>query len=284
MRKRDIRLSLGAPLSVDRCHRGAVVQRSDALGKLSQGTVNIDCLRTPAVAGDDDLRIVLVPGTHGRIAGIAVLAARAGSARGLHVHARVIPSQDRGSYPRSLLIKNRNRRVGSLPQSRFALRGLSGNVLDAVDARYSAEFHNGSAGQGEGDGPGTRTRDAHRLIVAHAPRADRTGNTASKLLSVLTTPAGADLHDAHDARIPFPALRPIADEHLTSSRKLCVVSSPREVISQGPAASAGQQGTVRVAAVHAQRRWVAAVDDARLAGTQAADAVSGGLLGHRVSR
>ena len=34
--------------------------------------------------------------------------------------------------------------------------------------------------------------------MAHAPRADRMGNAASKLLSVLTAPAGADLHDAHD--------------------------------------------------------------------------------------
>jgi hypothetical protein len=34
VRKRDIRLSLGAPLSVDGCHRGALVKRSDALSKL----------------------------------------------------------------------------------------------------------------------------------------------------------------------------------------------------------------------------------------------------------
>jgi hypothetical protein len=111
VRKRDIRLSLGAPLSVDGCDRGAAVKRGDALSKLGQGIVNVDCLRTPAVAGDNDLRIVLVPGTHRRIAGIAVLAARSGSARGLHVHGRIIPSQSLSVYPRSLLIKNGNRRV-----------------------------------------------------------------------------------------------------------------------------------------------------------------------------
>jgi hypothetical protein len=55
VRERDIRLSLGAPLSVDGCHRSAVVELSDALGKLSQGIVNVDCLRTSAVADDDDV-------------------------------------------------------------------------------------------------------------------------------------------------------------------------------------------------------------------------------------
>jgi len=35
VRERDIRLSLGAPLSVEGCHRGAVVKRSDAFGKVS---------------------------------------------------------------------------------------------------------------------------------------------------------------------------------------------------------------------------------------------------------
>jgi hypothetical protein len=34
VRKRDIGLSLGAPLSVDGRDRGAVVERGDALGKL----------------------------------------------------------------------------------------------------------------------------------------------------------------------------------------------------------------------------------------------------------
>ena len=33
--------------------------------------------------------------------------------------------------------------------------------------------------------------------MAHAPSADRTGNAASKLLSVLTASSGANLHDAH---------------------------------------------------------------------------------------
>jgi len=35
VRERDIRLSLSAPLSVDGCHRGAVVKRGDALGERS---------------------------------------------------------------------------------------------------------------------------------------------------------------------------------------------------------------------------------------------------------
>jgi hypothetical protein len=111
VRERDIRLSLGAPLSIDGCHRGAVVKRGDALSELSQGIVNVDCLRTSAVTNDDDVRIVLVPGAHSRIAGIAMLAAGAGSACGLNVYARVIPSQRGGSYPRRLLIENRNCRV-----------------------------------------------------------------------------------------------------------------------------------------------------------------------------
>jgi hypothetical protein len=34
VRKRDIGLCLGAPLSVDGCHRGTLVKRSDALSKL----------------------------------------------------------------------------------------------------------------------------------------------------------------------------------------------------------------------------------------------------------
>jgi hypothetical protein len=37
VRERDIRLSLGAPLSVDGCHRGAVVKRSDVFSEVSQG-------------------------------------------------------------------------------------------------------------------------------------------------------------------------------------------------------------------------------------------------------
>jgi hypothetical protein len=36
--------------------------------------------------------------------------------------------------------------------------------------------------------------------VAHAPCADRTGNAASKLLSVLTASARADLDDAHASK------------------------------------------------------------------------------------
>jgi hypothetical protein len=140
-----------------------------------------------------------VPGTHSRIAGITVLASRPGSARGLHVHGRVIPSQSWSNYPRSLLIKNRDSCVRSLPQSRFALRGLSGNMLDAVDACYSAQRRNGSAGERKGDGPGTGTRHPRRLIVAHAPGADRAGNAASKRLSVPAASAGTDLHDAHNS-------------------------------------------------------------------------------------
>jgi hypothetical protein len=69
-----------------------------------------------------------------------------------------------------------------------------------MDARYSAKRSNGSAGQREGDGPGTRARHARRLIVAHAPGADRTGNAASELLCVLPAPSGANLHDAHSIR------------------------------------------------------------------------------------
>ena len=111
MRKRDIGFSLGVPLSVDGRHRGAVMECGDALGKLGQGIVNVDCLRTPAVTGDDDVRIILVPCAHSRIASITVLAAGPGSARGLHVHERVIPAQSWGGYPRSLVIENRDGRV-----------------------------------------------------------------------------------------------------------------------------------------------------------------------------
>ena len=61
VRERDIRLRLGTPLGVDLCHRGTVVNRSDALSKLSQGVVNVDCLRTPAVAGDNNVPALAVP-------------------------------------------------------------------------------------------------------------------------------------------------------------------------------------------------------------------------------
>ena len=71
-------------------------------------------------------------------------------------------------------------------------------MLDAVNACYSAQRRNRSAGQRQGYRPGAGTRDARRLIAAHAPRADRTGNAACKLLGVLAAPAGADLHDAHN--------------------------------------------------------------------------------------
>jgi hypothetical protein len=111
VRKRDIRLSLGAPLCVDGGDRGALVKRSDTLSKFNEGIVDVDCLRTPAGAGDNDVRVILVPGAHSRVTGIAVLAARPGSARGLHVHGRVIPSQPWSSYQRNLVIKNRDSRV-----------------------------------------------------------------------------------------------------------------------------------------------------------------------------
>lgn len=97
MRKGHIRLSLGAPLSVDNGHRVALVKRSDTLTKLSQGIVDVDGLRTPPVASDNDVRILLVPCTHSRVTSISVLAARPGSARSLYVHARIIPSQNWGN-------------------------------------------------------------------------------------------------------------------------------------------------------------------------------------------
>ena len=42
--------------------------------------------------------------------------------------------------------------------------------------------------------------------MPHAPGADRTGNAAGELLSVLTAPAGANLHDAQPS-LTWPALR-----------------------------------------------------------------------------
>ena len=119
-----------------------------------------------------------------------------------------------------------------------------------MDARYSAQRQNGSAGQREGDGPGTRTRHARRLITAHAPRADRMGNAASKLLCVLTAPAWADLHDAHDTRVPLPA-RPPAPAAARSASKPS--GDDAELLVPAPATHACPDAAARAPAAVAPR-------------------------------
>lgn len=89
VRERYVRLGLLPARRVHSCPLVLLPPRGDPLGELGKRLFHVDRLRPAARAGHHDAGMIVVPCPHGRITGVAVLPARAGAARLLHVHAMV---------------------------------------------------------------------------------------------------------------------------------------------------------------------------------------------------
>jgi hypothetical protein len=197
MSEGNVRFCLGSPGSIHRCYCSGLTSRCNPLGEFGECVVDVHGLGPATGAGDRYSWVVVMPCAYGCVAGVAVLAARPGTSRCLHVHGRVITTQRHHFDPGCVVIQDCNGNVRRLPQASFALRDVCGYVLDPVDPCYSAERSRWGPWQGDRDSPGRGTGLRGLPLPTSGPSADRACKLASELLSVSSAPSRADLHDAH---------------------------------------------------------------------------------------